>query len=359
MVAVALRPSDRIVLSLSARVLVNVEALNMAETVGNVSRHRKAPVVVPSEQGPSLVYVPAVSGESIAHHFQKIFVSIAKERGLPVPKLEEQGYFLKYASEEVLKSHYPEIEAELAKVSGICEAEKVLVGRSAVADVAGFLFAGDKKPSVKRSSRVHFSYLIPALDSVARGAVAAHSQIHVRYSPEARRGEQALYYVEGASALYTLSVVFAASDVGKLEYCQDKSSLDVEERKKRVDAALDALLVLLDGMRFGAKHARYLPHWKFDSIVAAVSVGPVDFVVSPASNSRYIQETVERANSIRRALGNRVDVQSFVYVASDSSVKPPQQAPGVTVYNAHTEVLEAAAAAVRKLMGIAPQAPRK
>ncbi|MCS7106503.1 MAG: DevR family CRISPR-associated autoregulator [Acidilobaceae archaeon] len=507
MVAVVLKPSDRVTLSLSARVLINAEALNMAETVGNVSRHRKAPVVVPDKQGQGyyLFYVPAVSGESIAHHFQKTFVSIAKAKGLQVPKLEEQGYFLKYASEEVLRNHYPEIKTELdnkmaelynkkkeleeklkkkleeklkaqeidieekqedikgavkeairkeinmiileekkddkyieeviekviekakkeakeaknkisivesqkkgrkrggGKPKGLgelvkeaiqeaieeaverismCKMERVLVGRNAVADVAGFFFTGEGMPGLKRVSRIHFSYLIPALETVEQGVVNTQSQIHVRYSPQAKEGEQALFYVEGSSALYTLSVVFVASDVGKLEYCIDESSSETQggssqeeakkeeerekivdqkeaereenERKNRVEAALDALLVLLDSMTFGAKRARYLPHWQYDSIVATVSKGPVDFVVSPASNPHYIQETVNRAKSIKGVFEN---ISIFVYARNPDSVKHLQQEPGVTVYNTPTDVLAAAANKVRELMGIAPQVP--
>ncbi|MEZ0394293.1 MAG: type I-A CRISPR-associated protein Cas7/Csa2, partial [Desulfurococcaceae archaeon] len=48
-------------LSVSARILLNAEALNMAESVGNYSRHRKAPVVIPAEDGYTVIYVPAVS----------------------------------------------------------------------------------------------------------------------------------------------------------------------------------------------------------------------------------------------------------------------------------------------------------
>jgi len=37
--------------SLTLRVLVNNEALNMAESVGNVTRHRRAPIVIASGRG--------------------------------------------------------------------------------------------------------------------------------------------------------------------------------------------------------------------------------------------------------------------------------------------------------------------
>jgi len=78
-------------LSLSARLLINVEALNMAEAVGNYTRHRRAPVVIPTNGGYKVVYVPAISGESLAHAYQAWLVHEARIRGLPVCSLCARG----------------------------------------------------------------------------------------------------------------------------------------------------------------------------------------------------------------------------------------------------------------------------
>ncbi|NAY89129.1 MAG: type I-A CRISPR-associated protein Cas7/Csa2, partial [Desulfurococcales archaeon] len=93
-------------LSVTARILVNAEALNMAESVGNYTRHRKAPVVVPGEDGYSIIYVPAVSGESLAHAYQSILTQIATQRGLPVTEMDRQGYYMKFSDENIIKSYY-------------------------------------------------------------------------------------------------------------------------------------------------------------------------------------------------------------------------------------------------------------
>ena len=72
-------------LSISARLLVNVEALNMVESVGNVVRHRRAPIIVPSQDKNEyvLVYTPVISGENLANAYQRWLAQLAKQESLP------------------------------------------------------------------------------------------------------------------------------------------------------------------------------------------------------------------------------------------------------------------------------------
>ena len=62
-------------ISIRGRVLINVEALNMTESVGNYVKHRRVPVIL-SSGGYVAFFVPAISGESIAHGFQEVFPRI-------------------------------------------------------------------------------------------------------------------------------------------------------------------------------------------------------------------------------------------------------------------------------------------
>jgi CRISPR-associated protein Csa2 len=103
-------------LSFTARILVNTEALNMAESVGNYTRHRKAPIVIPSENGYSILYTPVVSGESLAHAYQAILAQIASQRGLPVTEMDLRGYFMKFADKNIIKSYYSN---DLVKILGL------------------------------------------------------------------------------------------------------------------------------------------------------------------------------------------------------------------------------------------------
>lgn len=331
-----------VVLSVSARVLANVEALNMAESVGNVSRHRRAPVVVGDGGKYWVVYVPAVSGESIAHHYQRLLASVAKSAKLPVTRMDEAGYFLKYAKNDVIKSYYPEVSG----VEGLddkCGIEAKLVKASVVADVGGFLYT-DKL--VKRTSRVRFGYLIPTLDTIRRGAAASYPQLHTRYSPEVKEGEQALYYIESGSSLYALSAAINVSDISVLEYCRESDNDLNAQRSLRVEASLKALAALLDGMAFGAKRSRYQPQWDVKSLLVAVSKGPVEFVVSPPVEPGYVEQTIRRSEAMSKLLG--LDVKLFLYDSEGLPI-PDDLKLKISTHSSHTEALRAAIESVRSL----------
>lgn len=324
-----------ITLSVSARILANVEALNMAESVGNVSRHRRAPVVVGDKGRYWVVYVPAVSGESIAHHYQRLLTGIAKSMNLPVTKLDEAGYFLKYANDDIIKRYYPEV-AGVEAIADRCQVEAKLVKASVVADVGGFLYTNKL---VKRTSRVRFSYMVPTLDAVKQGAAASYPQLHTRYSPEVREREQALYYVESGSSLYALSAAVDVGGIAELEYCERRDDGLLKEKPTRVEASLKALLALLDGMTFGAKRSRYLPQWDVRSLVVTISRGPVEFVASPPASPCYVEQTVRRAEAMSKALGSSVKI--FMYDSEGLAV-PEDVKQRVSQHGSHTEALKAA-----------------
>ncbi|MEM1935097.1 MAG: DevR family CRISPR-associated autoregulator, partial [Acidilobaceae archaeon] len=317
-------------LSLSGRFLVNVEALNMVESVGNVTKHRRAPIVTYSEGKYNVVYVPAVSGEAIAYHYQRLLTQIAESMDLKVTDLDKQGYYLKYSDDDIIKNWYPEIDKKVIDSKNPCDIEKAFIEASVVADVGGFLYMkkgeGDKKrskeseskadkdeteseskadkdetpPLIKRTSRIRFSYLVPSLDAVASGAAVLYPQLHVRYAPLPLQRVQALYYVESGSALYTLSSILVASDIAKLEYCAEEKSLRPEEKIKRVKAALRALVALIDGLSFGAKRSRYLPIYETKSLIISVFKGPIEFTVSPATDKSYIEKTLKRVEILKK-----------------------------------------------------------
>lgn len=71
-------------LSVGVRFEANVEALNMVETAGNYSKHRRVPYLVEEDGKLKTVYVPALSGESLAHAYQEHLVKEALSLDLPV-----------------------------------------------------------------------------------------------------------------------------------------------------------------------------------------------------------------------------------------------------------------------------------
>lgn len=332
--------------SLSARILVNLEALNMAESVGNVVRHRRAPVVLRADQGFVLRYVPVISGESLAHHYQRLLAEIAKQRNIPICSACSQGVFLKHADSNVFKK-YDGVDPKNMFKTGT-DAEEYVVKTCLVEDVGGFLYT---EKTVKRTSRFRVGYMIPALDALEAGAAATEAQFHVRYSPGARQEEQAIYYVEIGSAVYVFSFALDATGVGARSMENEGASgrdpyiLPLEERLRRVEAAFDALAALLGGMAWGAKTSRFQPHWKLLSLVASVS-RPLPFNVSPGHDRGYARETAERACAMASAVdGFAADI---VYYDAEG-LDEPKGCNNVSVEKKNS-YLEAVGAAKEKVL---------
>jgi CRISPR-associated protein Csa2 len=189
--------------SIRGRVLLNVEALNMTESIGNYVKHRRVPVVSPKTY--TTYFVPAISGESIAHGYQVVLAKIAQDMGLPVCKLCKKGIFLKSTNEKVIEhafgTNVPSSEKEL---------EETVIKNCIVEDIGGFLYAHGGR-NVKRTSNFSTGYMIPVNEAIE--SVVIEPQLHSRYALGTefvkRSGEglagQMIYYVEIASAPYTFS----------------------------------------------------------------------------------------------------------------------------------------------------------
>jgi CRISPR-associated protein Csa2 len=325
-------------LSVGVRAVVNVEALNMVESVGNVTRHRRATVVFRMGGDYVVRVVPAVSGESVAHAYQWWVAELAKRRYPPgaVPLCEycEKGEFLKHCDVNLFGSKPWEQElAELLKAKegggeesegesrrgrrtskkaayDPHEVEKVIVRNCVVEDVGGFLYPGDRP--VKRTSRFQVSYMVPAVESLEAGSVAVEPQFHVRHSPTraAREGQQevagqAIYYVETGSAVYALTFNLDAGGIGRTSMLRVEQVVDGEELKRRVELAVDALALMLDGRIFGAKLSRFTPVVDYEAVLAAVSEYP-PFTVSPPALRGFAEATARRAADYEKVFGKSI-----------------------------------------------------
>ncbi|WP_448577120.1 DevR family CRISPR-associated autoregulator [Thermosphaera sp.] len=366
-------------LSLTARILVNAEALNMAESVGNYTRHRKAPAVVPSENGYSIIYAPAVSGESLAHTYQALLAKIAAQKGLPVTEMDVQGFFMKFSDENIIKSYYVKDLVKALKAKDENEAlkklkemspadvEKTILKTSVVADVGGFLYMEKKekkekktsekeeKGPVKRTSAIRFAFLIPALDALITGGASLYPQLHVRYTPEAKEGEQVIIYVESGSALYTLTAQLVISDIGRVLMDPRISDEELEKQRiSRVEAAIDALTFLVDGVLFGAKRSRYMPQWDVRSILVAFSRGPVEYNVSPGLAKDYMVKSYERAVALAKSLGNNLIINLYGYNGEAGYLQEPVVKPEVknVTFEKTATPAEALSKAKEKIMSI-------
>ena len=327
-------------LSASFRLLVNVESLNSVESVGNVSRHRSVPVVVPYDSGYTIRYVPAISGESIAHGYQSLLVDIALREGLPVGVYSRRKEFLKFSEDTYLKDEGVEPPKDHDDITRF-EVDVLL--KDVVADVGGFLYAG--KIPVKRTSRFQVGYMLPALEDVTNAA-ALEAQFHVRFllsrpsessSQEGARLGQIPYNIEAASALYTFTfnldidgIGVPVNTFGKAD--QKKEEELAKQRVARRKAALKALGLFVSQIAFGARHSRYLPNAELMSCTFALS--DIPFTVSAGNFRNYIERTFTRAEKLSRLLGIKTRVWAAV---REEKVQVPD---GVKVVSSPEEIVE-------------------
>jgi CRISPR-associated protein Csa2 len=279
-------------LSISFRLLMNLESLNSVESIGNLVRHRTAPIVIPTDNGYAIRFVPAVSGESLAHAYQLCLVDEAKRLNLPLTEESERGEFLKFADDNLLEKYgvqKPKSEGQIRR------AEVQILLRDVVCDIGGFLYAGEFP--IKRTSLFQVGYMIPALRDVK--ATALETQFHVRHAPSSMKQYQAPYNVEVGSAVYTFTFTMSFDYVAKPmtafgEKDEEGEKELMRQKDARVKAAVAALSSFIILLPFGAKKSRFMPNLEYLSAVAACCEG-ASFLVSPGNDRLFVKETVERA----------------------------------------------------------------
>ncbi|MEM2178970.1 MAG: type I-A CRISPR-associated protein Cas7/Csa2 [Candidatus Methanomethylicaceae archaeon] len=284
-----------IFLSIRGRVLLNVEALNMTESIGNYVKHRRVPILVPEENGFTTYFVPAISGESIAHGFQKVLAEEGIRNSIPVCNLCKNGIFLKSTNKGVVKEAFKDKEVPSSE-----KLEEFIIKNCLVEDIGGFLYAEEE--NIKRTSNFFVGYMVPVKEAL--GNVVIESQLHSRYAlgtpfVKGKEKGQMIYYVELSSAVYTFSLDLDTTYISRLTFSYKSAGehvLEENERKKRLEVTLDSLKIFLLEQMFGAKKTRFLPVGEWESIVIAVS-DRVWTVASPFSN-KYIENTLKKKEKV-------------------------------------------------------------
>ncbi|MCD6348544.1 MAG: type I-A CRISPR-associated protein Cas7/Csa2 [Candidatus Korarchaeota archaeon] len=298
--------------SVRGRILLNAEALNMTESVGNYVKRRRVPVMVPLGGSYSLFFVPAISGEAVAHAYQVLLAKEANRRNLPVCKLCEKGILLKSANDEVLRYAFPRVKFPPKKIPDPnkkgkeinnpdfgYDFEKAVVSNCVVEDVGGFLYAQARGgANVKRTSNFLTGYMIPVKEALEN--IVIDPQLHTRYAlgtqlvKSEEQAGQMIYYVELSSAPYTFSFDLDTTSLGRITFDTNHMGEEVVnsgETVSRAEAALDALSKLLIEVNFGAKRTRFLPNAQWESIAIAIS-DDIWTVPSP-----FTSDYLERAKS--------------------------------------------------------------
>ncbi len=296
--------------SIRSRVAIGVEALNMTESVGNYVKHRRVPVMLREDDGSYSVYfVPAISGESIAHALQAIIADECNQTGvkrssnLPICKLCGKGIFLKSSNKEILSEAIP----AASKHDG--DIEELVIKNCVVEDIGGFLYA--EEANVKRTSNFYTGYMIPTQEALRTAII--EPQLHSRYALGTKfvtkkdKG-QMLYYVELASSIYTFSLDIDTSYIGKVTFNVERAGTPVvseAERRDRIHVLLDSVKRLLVENSFGAKRTRFLPVIDWESMVIAVSDRP--WTVPTPFTTSYI----ERAQKKREKINSNTELHVF------------------------------------------------
>jgi len=176
---------------LSARVVVNVEAMNMVEAIGNVVSHGKAARVYRVREGQKERYeirtVSVVSGEALRRAIQRALTEVAEGVGLPVCSWCRRGEFVRHGV--VMGEFFCDAEGEggvagFEEAAGrsIYEAERLILGSCIVEDVGGFLIPPEEGASV-----LGVGCLVPAVEG-GRVLCSFDVQFHVRCAPRAQQG---------------------------------------------------------------------------------------------------------------------------------------------------------------------------
>ena len=286
-------------LSIGVRFEANVEALNMVETAGNYSKHRRVPYLIEEDGKIKTVYVPAVSGESLAHAYQEFLVEEAG--GLPVCNACRRGEFFKSMNKEHAKEKFP---------GGVLpkdpyDLEKGIVKACFIEDVGGFLYA--EKPPVKRTSSFQFSYALPVKDAAVYALVepqlhARHAQLKEKTRKAGEASEQMIYYVETGTALYGFTFNLALDGIG---YSALTGELVVGEAevKKRREAAVKAIYRMLSSQQFGAKLSRFFPVGGIVAMAASITEKP--FTVTSPIYAGFEANTRRRLEAVGKTFGEK------------------------------------------------------
>ena len=307
-------------LSISARFLVNVEALNMVESVGNVARHRRAPIIVPSGKSGEyiLVYAPVISGESLANAYQRWIAKIAPQENLLVCSNCSQAFFVKHGDQKVFGTlpWEKKLKNEMNKLD-FHEIEKEIIKNCVVEDIGGFMLP-ETRP-VKRTSKFQVGFMVPAYDQIKSSALEA--QFHVRYAPDPARHR--IYYVELGSALYTFHFNLDIDGIGYTSMIKREPAVNDDERRLRIKVAIEALTQMLENKLFGARLSRYTPINDLRSLIVALG-DPLPFTSSPGHEPEYINDTIKRGKYFSEIFTNE-SVAGWFIDNEGLGVKPVEE----------------------------------
>ncbi len=259
--------------TLSAKLILNVHDLNNEAVAGNVSDIRVIDYIGLDGKRRE---APAVSGRMLKHWHLALMTELAKATSLQLCAGCETGEPIrpgKKDGDKIIQVAIPEDEA---------------IKNCTICDVHGYLIAKEAKKEEKKgatgrhTSRVSFSWLLPALDTETTSKQVVHTRVSRQIYLEEEEKQKALviFSKSYASGIYAF---VSAVDLARIGWAETLSNavINEEARKKRANAAIQAYRDMLSG-KMGASLSHALPHTDILEVAAAVSTqGPLPFPASP------------------------------------------------------------------------------
>lgn len=229
-------------ISISGLVSWQLHALNNEGNEGNQSLTRRYYIIQKEMNEPE--YVNGISGDMLKHIQAEHLHRVALESGLSLSEGGKQfnpdriGYDLQ-KNLSVFTDKDTDLAAKTGKVIQLCT----------ISDLEGFMVTEKKGQTLKRDSVIEFGAVVGLPSSVK-----TQSYFHAKYGVD----NPTPYNVQVSSGLYATVLNIEAFRIGYNPH-NFGYSIDVTERKKRLDALLKSVLYTYLQPN-GAKRNTHLPH---------------------------------------------------------------------------------------------------
>lgn len=142
--------------------------------------------------------------------------------------------------------------------------------------------------SLRRSSCINFSWLLPVLDTGSTAKQVIHSRVASSGGEGDEKSSQMIFYKNYASSIYAFICSIDLDRIGKPLIGNTNFNDNGTEVKRRRQMAVKALLPMVMGA-FGASQSHALPHAKCLGVLAALSdnTTPLPNLVSPIYSSGF------------------------------------------------------------------------
>jgi len=267
---------------------LNVHDLNNEAVAGNVTDIR---IMEFLDENGERKEAPAVSGRMLKHwHYEGMRQLILNGEYGDVPLCAGCKVGEPIRPGEIVNGNLKQVakgEDEVIRKCSICDIHGYLIAQGAEGEARGI--------SVRRTSRVMFSWLMPVLDRETTTKQVIHTRVsQIRERTEGEQAAQMIFNKSYASGIYAFVSALDVDRIGLVELKLSESNpyaVNDEKRKKRIKITIEAYRYMISG-KLGASLSHAIPHTDpVEVLVAYSESGPLPFPVSPIY-SDYLEKTI-------------------------------------------------------------------